>query len=190
MNIEDSIHRLELFNEKVDLIKSFSFSAQVTQNQIGAILDFDRTRGWESIYFGPDEESIHALVNTIRLFIQNNDDMSLSNMDDFYSRLPVSAKLKAEFSEERRKINEALDRESNWSIEESKNLTFRDILEYFIYRNYSHTNDPQNIFRDLRQTDFFPAIKAEFITVLKAFIKYLNVAKDINSKAIAELKNL
>jgi len=191
MNIENQIKRLQLFNEKVNLINEFRFARKVAEEQVGAIAEYKKGNGWKAIYIGPDEESIHAVVNTIRMFIQDNDMLSLKKMDSFYSSLPISNGIRDKFHDARMTLNKELDSRTHWSIEENRNLTYRDILDIFIYGHYSHTNaKKQRTFKELSETPFFPLMQADFVRVLSYFIKLLNSLKEINEEAIAELTKL
>jgi len=98
---------LRVFNEKVGELESSSFFAKASG--AGYIVEFKHEQGWDALFVGPDEESIKALVLTLRLFMQNNDRLSLQKMRALYKSPPVSAGLVAEFSHLCDQLNQFLD---------------------------------------------------------------------------------
>ena len=91
--LADALKTLQLFDEKADELPSPRFFDQARGG--GAILEFTRDAGWEAAHVGPDEESTRALVLTLRLFMQNNDRLSLHRMAGLYASLPQSARIEA-----------------------------------------------------------------------------------------------
>ena len=82
MALTNPTNVLALFNEKVDRITSLSFFPKAKGS--GAIVEFRHDAGWKSMFVGPDEESFEALVLILRLFIQNNDSISLQKVRALY----------------------------------------------------------------------------------------------------------
>lgn len=188
MNSQGPEETLRLFNEKVDRLLSLSFFAKALD--AGAIVEFSRNAGWDSVFVGPDEESIEALVLTLRLFMQDNEPISLRNMRSLYStHLPEA--LRIEFIDHCTHFNEALDSDSMLSIEEGRQLTHRDIREIFVYGAYAHTNPQRRrTFQDLRTTAFFPIFQQVLVATIVVFGRCLRSLRRINETAVSELSGL
>lgn len=179
---------LRLFNEKVERLLSLSFFAKALDS--GAIVEFTRNGGWDTVFVGPDEESIEALVLTLRLFMQDNEPISLRNMRSLYAaHLPEG--LGRDFVDHCRRFNVSLDSASMLSIEEGRQLTYRDILEIFVYGTYAHTNPQRRrTFEGLRTTTFFPIFQQTLVTTIVVFGRCLRSLQKINETALSELSRL
>jgi hypothetical protein len=177
---------LALFNEKVARLASLSFFEKARGG--GAIVEFRRDAGWDSLFVGPDKESIEALVLTLHLFMQNNDRLSLQNMRNLYVSLPVSPELVDDFSLQCDQLNRFLDSATNLSIEEGCQLTHRDILEIFVYGSYAHVNARhRTIFEGIRTTTFFPIFQDYLVKAVEVFRRCVVGLKAVNTRALAEL---
>ena len=179
---------LRLFNEKVDRLLSLSFFAKASDSR--AIVEFTRNAGWDSVFVGPDEESIEALVLTLRLFMQDNEPLSLRNMRSLYAaRLPKGLGL--DFVDHCTRFNVSLDSDSMLSIEDGRQLTHRDILEIFVYGAYAHTNPQRRrTFEGLRTTAFFPVFQQTLVAIIVVFGRCLRSLQKINETALSELSGL
>ena len=179
---------LRLFNEKVDRLLSLSFFSKASDS--GAIVEFTRNAGWDSVFAGPDEESIEALVLTLRLFMQDNEPISLRNMRSLNAaHLPEG--LGQEFIDHCRRLNMSLDSASMLSIEEGRQLTHRDILEIFVYGAYAHTNPQRRrTFEGLRTTAFFPIFQQRLVATIVVFGRCLRSLQKINETGLSELSGL
>jgi len=115
---------LKLFNEKVDRLSSRSFLTKLD----GSGVSFEAKKLNESEpelkveRKGPDEESIDAFVTTFRLFIQDNDRLSLQNVSKLYSNPSISKDLKDEYERVRQKINNYLNSEISLFNFNGKNI--------------------------------------------------------------------
>lgn len=179
---------LRLFNEKVDRLLSLSFFAKAMDS--GAIVEFTRNTGWDSVFVGPDEESIEALVLTLRLFMQDNEPISLRNMRSLYDAHLPSA-LGVDFGDHCKRFNLSLDSASMLSIEEGRQLTHRDILEIFAYGAYAHTNPQRRrTFEGLRTTAFFPLFQQTLVATMVVFGRCLRSLQRTNDTALSELSGL
>ena len=75
---------LELFNEKVDVLKNSRYLQELLKDPGSAIVEWQREKGWDSVFVGPQEESVCALILTLRFFMQNNESISVHNMAQLY----------------------------------------------------------------------------------------------------------
>ena len=134
-----AIETLELFNEKANQLLESEFFNELGGG--GAIVEFSRASGWDSVHVGPDDESTRALVLTLRLFVQKRERISLRKMGTLYSSLPISAPVKQQFDSQRSQLNVFLDSGSPLAISDEGPLTYRDILRIFVYGEYAHVDE-------------------------------------------------
>lgn len=187
MSHAGGLKTLELFDEKAGELLSSRFFEDVSGG--GAIVEFSRDSGWDAIHVGPDEESARALVLTLRLFMQDNDRLSLRNMAALYRRLPLSVELVEGFERRRFDLNAFLDSETHLAIEEHRRLTRREILNIFVYGAYAHV-DPSHrrTYEDLRTTPFFPLFQQTLVDSVVAFARCISAPREINLRAVRELE--
>jgi len=185
----DPIDTLEYFEDKAAHPQQLSAAGQVMKG-LGAIVEWKQGQGWDSVFVGPEGEPIEALVLTLRFFINNNEPISLCNMRKLYSGLALSAGLVARFQEQCYELNGFLDSDTNISIEEGKKLSYRDILQIFLYGSLAHGNDfsMRKTFRDLRKGAFFPFLQTYFVEAIRGFVIAINVLRKINQEALDELR--
>jgi len=185
---------LKLFNEKVDRLSSRSFLTKLD----GSGVSFEAKKLNESEpelkveRKGPDEESIDAFVTTFRLFIQDNDRLSLQNVSKLYSNPSISKDLKDEYKRVRQKINNYLNSEISLFNFNGKKYTYREILEIYIYGGISHTNEAKTeqykaLMSHIIAKNFFDN---EFVNVLANLYEALAYIKILNEKAINQLLGL
>lgn len=89
MASQNQIRVLERFNEKVDKLERLRFLEEAARG--GAIVEWRRAVGWDAVHVGPKEESLDAVVLTLRFFLQNNEPTSLFKMASLYTTLGVGA---------------------------------------------------------------------------------------------------
>jgi hypothetical protein len=179
---------LRLFNQKVERLLSLSF---FKARGVGAVVEFQRDSGWESIFVGPDEESIEALILTLRMFMQDNERISLRRMRALYRALAVSPDLERAFASTCAELNSFLDSDTNLSIEEGRQLSHREILDIFVYGSYAHMNEGlHNTLTSIRDTAFFPLFQTYLIVAINAFVTCLRKLSAVNGQALKELDSL
>jgi hypothetical protein len=183
----EQIRILERFNEKVARLERLRLHEA---GQTGAIVEWKKEIGWEGVHVGPPDESVEAVVLSLRFFLQNNEPTSLFNMNSLYQTLGVSPVLVAEFQDVRNTLNALLDRPTPLSIEENSHLTHRDIFEMFLWGDLSHANkEHEDRYQAISKTPFFPLFQSVFISVVRDFIQALRVIRNINRSALDELRS-
>jgi len=187
---EEAIARLTLFIHKVERLQSLSLVRTLLEGGSSFSISWTADSGAVDLAVtGPDAEQIDAFVLTMRLFIQNNDQISLHNMARLYEGLPISERLKQNFTMHRGHLNESLQRRCILSINED-NPTMGEVLETILYGQLSHL-DPDKRQRYLTWAQFPMAgsiIHFEFVGVLMQFVRTL-VALAANARcALAELE--
>ncbi|MHA1302544.1 MAG: hypothetical protein ACTSQE_04775 [Candidatus Heimdallarchaeaceae archaeon] len=193
----DEIDVLRYFNEKVNKLLQLTFTDFVTSKQVKLKLSAKRGEEVKVEHILPGGESFDAFVLTFRFFIQNNEPISIGNMAELYSRLPISEDLKQKFADARIQYNSFLDRNSplvfkNPNTEEEKRFTYREIMDIFIYGGLAHGKDKKKreLFERIMSKPIFNKFALlSFTNILTNSLTFLNFVKSINEKAISELKN-
>ena len=184
MATQDQIRKLELFNEKVQELQCSSFLRDAAKG--GAVVEWNKGIGWDGIHIGPEEESVKSAILTFRIFIQNNDQISLHKMAKLYQELRVDPAIVDKFLKLRQQINDYLDSFSNLAISDKRKMTHRKIIKMFLYGDLAHTNKNAT-YRAVSETKFFPFFQEYFVGILCYVIKGLMEMRDVNKKVIAEL---
>lgn len=91
---------------------------------------------WQVNFFQPSDEKRDALLFNIRLFIQDNDDISLRRLTELFNDPEISEQWKKEYEHYRGELNERLD----WIAAEGPKgkITHRDVLDMFLYGKFGH----------------------------------------------------
>ncbi len=190
MPSEQYSESLRLFIQKVEKLSSLS------------IVEFFEGRGarvnvWASAEpevleiasVGPTGEQVDAFVLTLRLFMQDNDQISIRRMADLVANLPVSANLRGRFQELRENLNAYLDATATFVVADDS-PTRREVLETVLYGNLSHLN-AANIERYQSWTahpgtEHF--VNFDFAKVIDMFLRTLVRMADTCRRALWELE--
>lgn len=180
-----------LFNEKATKLEHYSFTQIIFNQQTGftvSFKDIDKQPSFEVQRRGPDEESIDAFVLTFRFFIQDNEKTSFRNIALIYDMLPISEEKKNNFKEAREHINNALDTNSFLCID-GVTLSFRHILETFIYGGLSHANEKKKKEYDVWMMNPFSnqIVTNEFVYILGQIFRVIFYIRNLNTDVIKEL---
>lgn len=184
-----AINKLNLFIEKVERLQSLSLVRTLLEKGSSLTISWTAESGALSLAAkGPEAEQIEAFTLTMRLFMQDNDQISLRNMSMLYELLPVSAELKQYFAMHRANLNEALDRRCMVNVN-GDHPTCREVLETVLYGQLSHLK-PAHRERYLAWVQVpmvSDIIWFEFVGVLILFLRTLAVLAEISRRALAEL---
>ena len=92
--IGEAVQKLKLFNEKVLTLRRRNFIPQVFGTDHGITLRFSPDKPLTIEKHGADEEALHAVIPTLRLFVQPGDGISFDQIAALYQRLPVEDRAK------------------------------------------------------------------------------------------------
>lgn len=163
---------LELFDEKYARLQSSSLIRFMSKP--GWKLSFDfmtNTPGPDAVL--PDLELVESYVLNLRLFIQDNEPISLRNLSKFYETNCHDQEIKNKFAELRSIFNSELDKAWPFSYNNQK-LTFRDIFDGFIYSKIAHSNvESHKIFHNLTKHPFGYNLAFDY------FLRCINLVHDI-----------
>lgn len=173
-----------LFNEKVDKLHDLSFKMKLYM-WVADIIECHEGKKDRGSITHPDDESIDAVVLTLRLFMQDNESISLRNIAALYSQISVNSALAEHFSELRSTFNGYLDRAS---VIGEKGIANREILELFVYGSLAHTTQDKAVKLDeFRESGDLGELKAQFAVILSTFLSVLASMKSVNERTIREL---
>lgn len=127
------------FIEKARHLTTLSYTAQLNKPISVSMKWKDNVA--ETSREGPGEEELQAFLLTLRLFCQDNEDISLRNMAHRVAALQVDGTLKREFLDRRDSLNAWLNRvhgPPKFKIGSDDFITNRQIFEGFTYGKYAH----------------------------------------------------
>lgn len=165
---------LELFVEKTQELKNGRFAEYVKKNGVTLNISIVETEAVEFSLDIPDTEAIKALLLTLRFFFQNNEPISLYNVQKLVngpdlSDPDLSADWKAQYTVTRSEINNHLRANTPLYIQkENRNVTRQEIWDAFIWGHYAHSGKREEYLR-WKGHGLFPFIRFEFIETLMAF---------------------
>lgn len=164
--IRQVIDTLHLFEDKVQKLLGLKFVSEIRDQAGGAIAEYKQGKGWDAIFVGPSEETLDAVILTLRLFIRDNERISVRNVRRLYMESGLPKELRDEFCRVADHLNAQLDTPTNMSIKEGERLTFREVLQIFVYGSNAHTTPRwHRLYRDLKTTPFFPVLQHDFVTL-------------------------
>jgi hypothetical protein len=122
------------------------------------------------------------------MFMRDGDGISPAAMAGLYDSFSISAELKDELETHRSSLNAFLDSMSRLAISDEGPLTYREILDIFVWGEYAHV-DPghRQTYEDLRTTPFFPMFQNCLVEAIVAFARCISTMRDTNRRAAAEL---
>ena len=194
-NYDSVIEALMLFDEKVDRVYSRSFIQKYdeSRNLVSIQATKEHTGEWNiaTSFNRPDDESVEAVVLTLRFFIQDNEICSLRNLHKIYAETREITHLASIFNEARNRVNEILAMPVQPQKPSDAPITNRDILDTFVFGDLSHTNNKKQRARFLEwQSD--PMISAIYTHIFhKITYEIIDICAGIsglNSVAIDRLR--
>lgn len=185
-SVSDVVSRLALFDEKASELLASSFFDDAGGG--GALVEFRRGVGWDQVSVGPEEEPTKALVLTLRMFVRDTDGISVGAIAALCADLVVSQDLRDRVEKSRAHLNAFLDSESRLAIEDARQLTFREILDIFLWGDYAHVAPEQRkVFSDLRTTPFFPLFQNCFVEAVVEIARCVSSMREVTTLIVAEL---
>lgn len=138
-----AIAALELFDSKIEKIHKRSFIGKYEESK--NLVSITATKGgsnWnvQTMHRRADDESVDAVVLTLRFFIQDNEPCSLRNLDRIYNEIDCLLDLSEHFKTRRSYINDTLSCPAQPKRRDIELITNRDVLETFVFGEMSHSN--------------------------------------------------
>jgi len=185
----ENIADLKLFNEKAALLLSSSFADAMLRNESAFLFSWKAGESCEAVLVGAEGESVDAAFLTLRMFLQNNDRISIGNMAKFYSQEQELVAHKSDFNSIRDQINDFLDCGNGISFF-GKNYTNREAIELLLYGSKGHTNRTKEA--ELRSLLEAPIVSQMFLNQVNIaaalLIKGIVAVAEINKKALSDIE--
>ena len=135
----ESVADLKLFIAKAEALLASSFSDAMLRNESGVLFEWTAGKPYESVLVGAEGESVDAALLTLRMFVQNNERISLGNMGKTFAEEPELEPFREQFETVRGQINSALDSRNGIDFFGS-NYTNRELFDLLLYGTKAHAN--------------------------------------------------
>ena len=176
--------RLVIFNQKVEKLENLSFAKDIVGSKF--TMKWAKGVGFVIERHGPKGEQFDAFILTLRLFMQDNSNISIRKIKESYDYFNISNEIKQQFNKSRNQFNKYLDSESNLS-HNNVNFTHREILDFMLYGDYAHITQ-RRIYHKIMNFGFNRELyDNEFVHIAGNFINFLEFLKELNLKAMGEI---
>jgi hypothetical protein len=184
----EAISDLETFNDKAAVLLSSTFMDKVRNEESGVSFHWDRTNGAVETLKGPEGESVSSALFTLRMFMQNNDRISIGNIGKIYSVQPKLTTHNSEYEIIKKSLNYQLDVKAGFDFF-GKNYTFREALDVYLYAT-GHTNRQKT--EELKKITSAPLASSLFKNIVNVSIGtigfHIESLVSLNEKALLELR--
>ena len=186
---DNDIADLKLFNEKAALLLNSSFADAMLRNESAFMFSWKAGECCEAVVIGAEGESVDAAFLTLRMFMQNNDRISIGNMAKIYEQESELAAFRSDFESLRTQINEFLDHGTGVNFL-GKIYTNREVIELLLYGSKGHTNRAKEA--ELRSLLEAPIVSQLFLNLVNSaaamLIKGIVAIANINQKALLAIE--
>jgi hypothetical protein len=134
-----ALSTLAVFNEQAEKLTSLRFLERVRTGVGDYLLEGQVGSPVEVVGYLAEVDDLDAFVATFRMFIQNNEAISIGSIDQLYQNLPELAPFAARVRRIREVVNRYLDANST-IVWQKTQITRRRILEVFVCGAIAHTN--------------------------------------------------
>lgn len=172
----EDLDTMRTFHEKIERLRQSQFAETVFTEETGVTLEYERGKPPGSEVRGPNQESIDAMVLTLRLTMQDNDRISLRRMAEMLEKYRTETPAVERFLDCREKLNDFLGSCIEPSIKLGDDyLKNEQILRGVIYGELAHVNEEKaKAMASLREMPWvsavidnaFNVIVAEFLNAL------------------------
>ena len=196
--IEVKLEILREFNRKVDHLEKTKFWQRYENLTPNVIMKMDevkfesagtagvsmlgRVDAWIEDF---DQDEIDAFVLTFRMFIQDNDRISLRNLSTIYASSWMQGGNAQEcFEDARKSLNDHLESAATIMFGEAT-ISVRTIADVVIYGGLAHTSaEKSKIFRSWKNSGIMGFIWAEFFAYARHAVETLQYLRDLNAKVL------
>ncbi len=184
---QDDIERVKLFNEKAQKLSSSNFVGKIIAGESSITIAAKKGERVKVQARTPGE-STDAFVLTLRMFIQDNERISIHNMSELYERLPVPEQTKEKFRKLRKHLNDTLDEPSMIQMNE-KHFTKRELFETMLYGDLAHINpEKRKVVHEMKQFGLvYPLAKVEFESILVELLGTISEIAIVNTEVLSDL---
>jgi len=189
MAYEKYLERLELFNEKAEIIKNCKFTKFISRQRAGVTVSKTNGKPVKIKMIEPDIDSLHALILNLRFFIQERDKSDIENISKAYKVLPISKREKDSFIKAKNKLDNFLDSKINFKFN-GENPTYKYVFDNFIYGSIAHANIDKKKIVDYWKSEelIYPFLKTSFIAITIKYIEFIEYIQKLNINIIKQFK--
>jgi len=197
MDSDEALHRLRLYNEKVERLRRSGFLQRlIADGGITATVSAGVDHPLVIDRSGPDDDNIDALITTYRFFVQPRDKIDRLHMREVY------VALRDEFGfatgEYEQAITQAITvADSAGAYFAGATLFMIDgeivsrgtLHDVIIYGGLAHANrDKKAVYDRWKANPFYPLIEHQFITILIEVLKSILSSQELHKHAIEFLE--
>ena len=189
MSNTNYLERLELFNEKAEIIKKCKFTKYVSRKRVGVTVSKTNGKPVKIKKTEPDIDSLHAFILNLRFFIQPNEISNIESISEAYEELPISQIEKNSFINAKNKLDNILDSKINFNFN-GETPTYRYVFERFIYGSIAHANIDKKMTVDywVSKKLLIPFLKTSFFAILIKYIEFIVYIQKLNNDIIKKFK--
>ena len=188
MNEETVFETLKLFIEKADRLKNSNFVKNATGTS-GVNLKAGVGQPTVVTRTGPDQENVEAFVLTFRYFIQDNETISLRNIEDVFHSPFAEPEEKDGYDEARLFLNNFLDGNTMFNLDGP--VTRRYLMDIFIYGGLAHAKRQKKKQYDswMRIPVLAQFMENEFIVILSETLNVIVYIQHLSDQILKRLQN-
>jgi hypothetical protein len=181
----DEIKIISLFAEKCNELRESNF----TKNMVNSGVTVSAKKGEPVVTkrIGPDYENIKSFVITIRNFMLDSDSISVRNIAKIYEKLEDTDNLKIKFVNAKIALNNFLDSNSTFIINE-KRITNRILINNYIYGDVIHLEKHDEFKKWIDGNLMRDMIYNEIVYVLGNFANFLYFIDSVNQEHLKNIK--
>lgn len=191
----EALRLLRLYNEKAQELNSYSFVGKAFHSDAGVTVHFDfEKQTAEATRIGADSEARAAACSLLRLFLQRRDGIELHQIAELYQSLTIADEDKRWVAESLKVLDEFLDRATELRHNNEPPLTYRKILEVFLYGDLVHVNskpndDKRSVFESWRENKVAYLVLENFFEyAVGEIISYISWLAAMNVTTITNLE--
>jgi hypothetical protein len=182
----EALTRLQLFNDKAEVICRSRFRTQVFRPDHGFSWITPGDGSMQTEWRGADEDATNALALNLRFFIHTGDKITPKQILELYDGLPVG-------DHEKRAIREAVDA---WNqllaspivVIAGELFSCRSYLDVFMYGGLAHADaDKRRSYEEWMKSAGSALLKHKFEKIAKSIIYIVNGIRIVNQRTITLL---
>ena len=135
----EAIADLKLFNEKAVVLWNSSFADATLRSQFAVMFSWEACGNYEAVLIGPEGESVDATFLTLRMFLQDNDRISIRNIAKLYSHEQELKPYQLDFDTTRDQINTFLESDNGINFS-GNHYSNKELIELLLYGSKGHSN--------------------------------------------------
>lgn len=188
---EKTIEILKLFNSKAEKIINSSFKNEIKNKDVGETLKWELDDKTQELKFdysvvNHNEDFINSVLMPLRLFVQNNESISIGNMANIYENIPIDEKYKNAFRKIRHELNTFLDEPAKTLLDD--NPTRRQLFETVLYGEIAHLTKDNRKILEKWQSDkvVWDLAYIEFQRIIHDYIFAIHLMHELNTRIMKD----